>query len=241
MPFDAPAFRGFLNNLSIASLQLPADAAVAAMVRVAKGERDRVISEAVSRSGIAPHYRQIVDGVLGAPLESVKPTGEIVFNWSYLPEVVSLVVQALIARAPMLKGTYRNSIIVMIDGIEAEPGTELDSIDITTKEVTIVPTVPYARRLEVGKRHDGSPFVLQVKPHIVEETSIVVRRLYGQFVNVQFNYVDFSGAFVLSESGRIARHFVNGRWRSDQSPRKRHGRVEANVRYPAIVLDPRIA
>jgi hypothetical protein len=242
MPLDG--LRGFINTLTVASVERTAEASRQLLIETAIRERDRVIAEAMARSGFRPVYRQIVDGVVDAPLEAVRPDGIIVFSWQYLREVVRDILTALVARSPVLTGAYVESISVFVDDVELPRTIDLehilDAIDISAQRVIIVPTVPYARRLEVGKTKSGRPFVVQVKPHIVEETAITMRRLYGTLVDVEFNYVDLSDAHLLTPAGRYARHFEQGRWVHDKSPRLRHGKPEIYVRYPAIILSPRL-
>jgi hypothetical protein len=227
--FTGQAMRGFINTISIASEKLPAAASRARLIALAIEERDRVIGEAVSRSGMEPPYRQVVDGVLGAPLTAVKPHGYILFSWMYLGEVVREIVRALAARGPVLTGAYLESIIVFVDGVQAAMGANdevhLKEIVLGTKRIVIVPTVPYARRLEVGTRKGGGPFVIQVAPHIVEQTAISTRRLYGNFADISFNYVDISNPHVLKRP---------------YNRKHRHDRTNTMVRYPAIIIEPRV-
>lgn len=234
--FTPQAMKGFINTISIASQALPAEASQAALIGTAIRERDRVLTEARARSKAEPKYRQVVDGVLGAPLTAVKPFGYILFSYQYLAEVVLEIVHLLADRAPVESGAYLDSIIVYVDEVAASLGahddTHLREIDIDTKRVVIVPTVPYARRLEVGVRRDkygrrtAEPFVIQVQPHIVEQTAIVARRLYGNFADISFNYVDLSNPYVL---------------RHAYSRSRRHDIRNGAIRYPAIILEPRIA
>jgi hypothetical protein len=214
----AEALRGFVNTLTVNAVRLNAEQAQAALVREAAAARDRVLAGKPRPSG----YRQIVDGIEGATLTAVKPDGVIVFAWQYLGAVVQEIRAALIARSPRDTGEYIAGIVTLVDGHEGDP----EAIDSEAREVQIVATVPYARRLEVGKRKDGSPFVVQVAPHIVEETAIVGRRLYGDLAMITFGYVDLSDAYAL---------------RTAASHRRVRGRLVTDVRYPAITIVPRTA
>lgn len=66
--FSATALRGFINTLQINVASDNAKEAAALLARVAAGERDRVLTQQRSRSGLTPQYRQIVDGLDDAPL-----------------------------------------------------------------------------------------------------------------------------------------------------------------------------
>lgn len=220
--FDATALRGFVNQLQVDTARLNAEQSTALLARVARGERDRVIGEAKSRSGFAPAYRQVVDGQEGAVLEAVRPDGVILFAWQYLAEIAQDTLEALRNRSPRDSGRYIAGLIMLVDDQEAGA----DAVTAETRDVKIVATAPYSRRLEVGKRRDGSAFVQQVAPHIVEETAIVARKLFGTLVSISFGYVDLSSAYAL---------------RTSASHRRVRGRLVTDVRYPAITLTPRTA
>lgn len=216
--FDATSLRGFVNTLTVQTQAMTAEAAKAALVSTATMARDRVLNGTPRPTG----YRQVVDGVKGAALTAVRPNGMILFAWQYLRLVAEDTRDALVNRAPRDSGAYIAGIILLVDGTEAGP----DAITIDTKEVRIVASVPYARRLEVGKRKSGAPFVLQVAPHIVEETAIVARQLWGDLAAFSFTYVDLTGAH---------------RLRNSANHRRRRGRPLTDVQYPAILITPRTA
>ena len=216
--FDATSLRGFVNTLTVNTQALTADAATDLLVRTATAARDRVLGGVPRPSG----YRQIVDGAEGAPLTDVRPDGVIVFAWQYLGEVVQDTYGALVNRSPRDTGAYIGGILVIADGQE----TTAENLPTDAQEVLIVASVPYARRLEVGKRKSGGSFVVQVASHIVEETAIVARQLYGDLAAITFTYVDLSNAYAL---------------RTAASHRRRHGRLVTDVQYPAIRIVPRTA
>ncbi|MGE4043584.1 MAG: hypothetical protein AB7F35_01930 [Acetobacteraceae bacterium] len=220
--FSATALRGFVNTLQVNVADLNAKEASALLARVATAERDRVLTQQRARSGLMPHYRQIVDGKEGTPLTAVNPDGVIVFAWQYLAEIVRDTHEALVRRSPRGSGAYIAGLIILVDGQEAG----IEAIDADTRAVHIVASVPYARRLEVGKRKAGGSFVLQVRSHIVEETAIVARRLAGNLASFAFTYVDLSDAYAL---------------RRRSGHRRRAGRMQTDVRYPAILITPRTA
>lgn len=219
--FDDAALRGFVNTLTVNTTQLNAKAAVALLAQTAAAARDRVLAEQSARAGIAPTYRQVVDGIEGAPLTTVKPDGVIVFAWSYVGEVILDTVGALIARAPQDKGDYVRSIRIIADGVFVEA----DAIPNNVAEVLIVPTVPYARRLEVGKKKDGTSFT--AKPHIVQEIAVTAATLYRDLAAIDFVFVEIAGAQKLRAGSR--------------SIRRRGGRVIDKVQQPAIRIRPRSA
>lgn len=223
--------QGFINTLTAQTANLNAAAAVDLMVRTAIEARDRVLRGRPTPSG----YRQIVDGVNDAPLTAVRPDGQIVFAWQYLREVAEDTYHALVNRAPRDSGAYRAGIIVLIDGAGA--GNGWDSIDINTRRVQIVASVPYARRLEIGKTKTGRPWIVQVRPNIVSETATSAKKLWADVAAVYFNYVDLTDAPLLKNP--------KGWRKSGFRAFKRHGIgtpvIHKNVKYPAIIIEPRVS
>lgn len=227
------AIKTFISSIEVNVKNLSEADSKKALVMTAVHERERVINLTKKRSGFEPLYRQIVDGREGAPLEAVKPNGKIIFAWQYAVEVATDTLSALVNRSPYDEGHYISGLIVLLDGKEGL----LSQVNVSTKLIQIVASVPYARRLEVGKRDDGSPFVLQVKPHIVEETAIVARKLYNKLAEITFGYMDLTDAYRLGPMGRRKRHLrKNGTWYTSPTLRK-----ETHVRYPVISIRPRVA
>jgi hypothetical protein len=229
--FTAEKWRGFTRELEVNVAALTADATRAAMVETATAARARVLGGNPKPTG----YRQIVDGVENAPLTAVRPDGVIIFAWQYLGAIAQDTYDALVNRAPHLTGRYAAGIQLLIDGV---PGTP-DDIGPDAKEVHIVASVPYARRLEVGKTKAGRSFVVQVPPHIVEETASVARRLWGTAATFQFTYVDLREAYELKTPAGWRRKYRveavgNGR-------RRVLSHVQKALRYPAIKITPRSA
>lgn len=214
--FTADILRGFTNVITVGTRNMTEKAVVAALVAAAEAARDRVINSA---TGYKPSYRQIVDEIEGAPLTAVKPDGYIMFAWQWLGEVAADTYLALLNRSPRQSGKYIDSILIFIN----DDISSLNAIDSSTKEVRIVATAHYSRRLEVGNKADGSPFVQQVPQHIVEETAKVSQRLYRDLATIIFEYVDLTNAY---EHGR-----------NPEAWHKRKPRAEeTHVRYPSILI-----
>jgi hypothetical protein len=217
----------FTNDIVVAA-RANAELARLALIEQAEKERERVISEQGGRSGILPSFEQIVDGVLGAPLESVSPGGVIVFRWNYLGEVVRGILQTLTARGPRLKGEWLEGLQVFVDGLhyQSENGDfDVGLITGATAEIRIVETVPYARRLEVGFSQDGTtPFVKQVPRKLIEKIAEESKSMYGTIAYIFFNYSDISNPYMLKTS---------------RSHRRRYGVLVDWMQYPSIIIRPR--
>lgn len=157
------------NDLTIAnwarevevSLQPKARAAdIAAYATVALAGA-QVINRAVL--GYAPKVKTIVDGRVGGALTTVKSDGgNIVFEFEVVQDVLRWIMMALREASPVLSGAYRDSHILLADEKEAD----VDRLVPLARQYVFTNSVDYARRLEVGRRADGTPFVIQVKPRI---------------------------------------------------------------------------
>jgi hypothetical protein len=177
---------------------------------------NKVLQGQQARSGVRPGTRHVVDGKVGAAFESVKPGGRIVTIYDYRKEVALFVLAALRSASPSSSGRYRRSHFMLLNGQEAAslPDTLADS-DV----VTITNSTPYARRLEVGKKRDGSPFVVQVEPRIYERVAKkVAGPRYRNVAAIAFNYVDLANPY-----------------RKVASKRRGAGQ---SIRYPAIIIKP---
>ncbi len=220
--FTVEAINAWANSLVVQVSETNKEAGQLAMVAKAKSEFARVMSGTPRPSG----YRQFVNNVADAALETVTYDGVIIFAWHYLKEIAINCYEALVLSSPVVTGEYIRDIVILLDGDTAKAGSNLDDIGPDTKQVTIVPTADYARRLEVGLRPDMStPFVVQVPLHNVELVARMLASKYQDLAAISFTYVDIDPAYALSH---------------DFPSRKRRP-SETHVRYPAIVIVPKIA
>lgn len=203
-----------------------------ALVATAHAEERRVIREQRARSGgIAPTLTRIVDGKRGAAYESVKENGLIILQWKYLREIAAVAMSRLKARAPEVRGEYKRSLRLFVG--DAEGSLTAAGLPAAAQRITIVATAPYSRRLEVGKDKDGGPFVVQVAPHIVQETATLLARDYRGVANVRFVYEDIEGP--AAQRARAARTRA-----AAKADRRAARKQEVAMRFPAIrVVDPR--
>lgn len=210
--FDRRALASFRNTLNVAAGGLGQDARTL-LHQTARAERVRVLRQQRQRAGIEPTDIVIADTRRGAAIEAAQE--QVIIEYGYLREVAQKTYEALRDRSPRLTGNYQRSFVMLVDGVLV-PG--IGAITHDTREVVILNASPYARRLEVGKRSDGSPFVVQVRPRIVEEIAISARVRFGNMAKVAFAYFDLAAAYTLRRSA--------GRAKS-----RRRG---AEIRYPGI-------
>jgi hypothetical protein len=210
--FDRRALASFRNTLTVAANGIGQDARQL-LHHTARAERESVLRQQRQRAGIAPTDVVIADARRGAPVEAAER--QVIIEYGYLREVAQETLRALVARAPKRSGTYARSFVILVGGAEVDT---LEAIGHGTAEIVILNTSPYARRLEVGRRRDGSPFVISVKPRIVEEIAITARSRFGNMAKLEFSYFDLASGYALRRSA--------GRAKSRRSG--------AAIRYPGI-------
>jgi len=225
----AARMRAFVTQVGVAQKEN----ARLALVATARGEEARVIREQRARSGgIAPTLTRIVDGRRGASYETVRANGVIILQWSYIREIVQVAVSRLKARGPEQAGDWKKSITVFADDAPVSP----TNIPALADFIQIAPTVPYSRRLEIGEREDGKPFVISALPHLVEEAATFLRKDYAGVAVVKHSYVQFDA----STGGATEWRAAYRRTLQRESNRRRAHAQTAELRYPAIqIWNPR--
>lgn len=203
-----------------------------ALVATARSEEARVIREQSARSGgIAPTLTRIVDGRRGGNYEAVRENGVIILQWKYLREIAAVAMARLKARAPEVHGDYKRGLKLFVG--DREGALSAGGLPASASNITVVATAPYSRRLEIGKDKDGGPFVVQVAPHIVQETATLLAQDYRSVANVRFGYEDIEGP--AAGRARAARTRA-----TDRAGRRAARAQEVALRFPAIrVVDPR--
>lgn len=207
------AMRAFVDTLTVKVPRDSAELARRMLVETAEKVRDDVIAKQRQRAGVPPAYEQIVNRVRNAALETVRPNGVIVFEWSYLREIASEAVRLLTERGPELAGDWKKSITVFVDDTAAP----LTAINAMTKLVEVSPVIVYARRLERGLDKKGGPFVVNAPMHLVHDTANHLRAFYRNVANIKPTYVQMEA----NTAG------LRGRARA---------RAQADMRYPAIEI-----
>ena len=172
------------------------------------------LAEAQREGAASPRYDRAVNGRLGAPEESVRVPGSIVYSFHWLEEAVVYALAFLQAAAPVRSGRYRRSFIVIADGREV-PAT--DPALGRARMVQIVNTQPYSRKIEVGAKgftaHRGL---------FEQKAKRAVNRRFPALVRAHVRFVELSDAYVLRRG----------------SGNRRRGDRRAGVRltYPALEL-----
>lgn len=202
---------------------------------IARREHRRIMLASPQPAG----FERFVDGRLGAPEESVKAHGLIVYHYSRMAEVVQYAMNVLFDLSPVLSGDYRNAHRLFLDGAAV---SDLQGWE-AGHEVAITNTVPYARKIEVGRmkmRVPGSGMVYQ-------QALRKVAARYGNLVKVSFTYraiVDGRGV-----NQQLAASSGQKWWLGGAAPRAATGTFEktlgptqhnrAELRFPALILTER--
>lgn len=198
------------------------------LVRTARAGHAKIMAEQTARGGFPPDWDAYANRPGQTNLDNVILPGPIVFHYRYMRELIAFALEELRKASPVISGDYRDSHTLYINGI---PATAIPNTIEAGMEIFIANPVPYARRLEVGLKEDGRPFVVQVEPRIYERT--MKRVLQPRFRNVaklSLDYVTIPGAWVIK--GRLPSHYIA----KGGVKRRRRQEVGKPVRSPAIVI-----
>lgn len=127
--------------------------------------------------GTVPPHETVVDRRRGALVESVKPDGEIVFEFELIRTVLVTIADMLAQASPVLTGEYRRSHILFADGKETTPG----AAPAAAEEFAFVNVAPYARRIEAGISKAAPEGVMQA----VADTAA---KRFGNIARVRFTF-----------------------------------------------------
>ena len=127
-------------------------------------------------------YEQIVDGRLGATLESVNPDrGRIIFRFDVASnELFVWIADTLVRHAPRLTGRYADSFRLFAGGREIDAGETLPKAD----EYVFLNVQPYARRIEGG-------WSSQAPDGVFQAVAALAKLRYGDVAFVKFSYRAF--------------------------------------------------
>lgn len=182
------------------------------LVATAKREHARIMATAPQPKT----FLRIVDGRQGAPEESVKANGVIVYRYPRMDAVAQFAMETLFDLSPVLSGEYRKSHMLFLNGVPVANLKDWRSGD----EVAITNPLPYARKIEVGKMNMRVPGTERV----YQQADKKVRARYGNLASVTFTYRGLIGRS--SGAGTLV------------NPAKAKGRAhnKSDVRYPVLLI-----
>lgn len=190
--------------------------------------------------GAVPPHTVYVDGRQGAVLESVKPDGgRIVFEFDMAMDVLKWIGEQLVLRSPVVSGAYRGAHTLFADGVAVSGGALQ-----VAEQYTFINPLPYARRLEIGRSADGSPFLVQVPNRIYERTAEDAKRRFGNLADIRFSYTAVISGRAVNQ--QLAASQGQKWWLGDGVARPATGAFEktlsktaqnkAKVRFPSIIV-----
>lgn len=216
MAIAAGRLETFDRDIKLATDGLAPGAIAAELARFAKAE----LAAAIARGEASASYERYVNGIAGAPEESVIPPGPIVYVFGYWSDIVAAALEELRRRVPVRSGRYAGGFVVLADGQPVRSVAEISP----NAEVVIINRQPYTRKMEVGANRTG-------KKHF-EGAGRAVNR---QFRGVAVCQVMFLDVLAGIEAGvpyilRGSRRRSVRRVRKDRQPGQ-------PITYPALVMN----
>jgi hypothetical protein len=195
----------------------------AKLVEVAKDRHRQVLETDPRPAG----FTRYVDGVQGAAEEAVRADGVIVYDYPRLPIAVEFAIERLREFSPVKTGRYRDSHTIYINGSPVKSLAGWKPGD----EVVITNTLPYARKIEIGKMKlhgDGSP-------QVYERAVVATNRRYGNLAKALFDYRGVVGGEAVNPFGiaKRTKRGSNGRFVANGGSSAHN---VSDVRFPAIIF-----
>lgn len=167
--------------------------AVADFARSTLAETQAKNREAVGRE---PPYDQFVDGRADARLETVNPDhGRIVFEFELMNDVLSWIMSTLVERSPRRSGGYIAGHRLFADGTEIASDGGVPPAE----EYSFTNTVPYSRRLEIGRTKSGRDFLVSVPNRIYERTAADAKARFGNVAKIGFTFRGIVGGYAINQ------------------------------------------
>lgn len=220
------ALQALRRRVTIDWRQLSEQQAKRLLIDTAKAGHDRIMREQSLRAGVIPEFDSYANNPGNTNLESVRLPGPIVFRYRYLREIVLVGLRELEAASPVDSGRYKRSHLLWINDIAVARGAPIKAGD----SVMLANTVPYSRRLEIGKTESGRNFLVSVPNRIYERVAKKLQQRYRNAATITFGYATLPGAWVI-KGGLPATYAIDGGKR-----RRRRQRVGERVRAPAIFI-----
>lgn len=135
-------------------------------------------------------------------------------------EVLSFIAQELRDRSPVLTGAYREAHELYADGqMIANAADVTEDMELPEAgEFSFTNTLPYARKIEIGKTKSGRSFVINAEPNLYERVAADARARFGNSADIRFEM----------------RAVIGGTQTPQRRARKPHNNPD--VRFPSIVV-----
>jgi hypothetical protein len=205
-------------------------------------EAEKLVVETRAASPIPPAYRvtiggkasRIEDGPLGKLALGINDAVELYFD--HRREVAEQTWLELRAQSPVDTGNYMESFVLYVNHEAVGQPNEGYRLIVPGARVEIINVMPYARRLEVGKQRDGSPFVVQTPPGMVERSvSIMQKGRYRKLADVFFTFADLSDA-AINKGTLVGTRYVNNLGKTVVRRNDKDRRAGTRITYPMVIL-----
>lgn len=223
--FDAQDITKVLRDM-VALTDTEKSAMLAQFATVEIAAADQANASAMGRK--VP-YQTYVDGRANSNLMSVRPDGVIVAEWELGVELVRWVYTTLREKAPVLKGEYRDSITIFAGDQAVSSPDDIGDADM----ITIMSTVPYARKLEGVS--DGKYMSAKNKPDgsIFEFVSQMAKSRFSNQAKIIFTYRNLGGMTSSLEAWATIRRIKNSRKFGSRAAKRQY---DKDTRNPAILI-----
>lgn len=222
----------FERDIKIATKGLKPDAINAALAKYAKEELARVIASGEASA----NYNRYVNNVPGAPGESVRVPGSILYVFSNWSLIIKDALAELQKRSPRVSGRFARSFIVIVN---EKVVTDFAAIPVDA-EVIITNFQPYVRRLESGRKVNGR------KRRIIDSARSVLASRYRDGFRFQTMYLDITvgvhadipyilkGEYARLRRARIANPAA---FAGRSFPKRKDMEPGQPITYPSIVIN----
>ena len=210
-------FETFARDLQLATADLAPEAISRELARFARSS----LADVIAAGEASTIYTKYVNGREGADEETVVPPGPIVYDFSYWQPILAFTLAELEKRSPRQSGSYIASHVVMVGSQVMRPDAEIAA----GEEVSVVATVPYARKIESGFQK------VSTGEAVFQDVRRKVQSQFGRAVDVKFRMVYIPNGYILK--GRFRR----GRKEFSRKKLQRDTQAGARMTYPAIVMN----
>lgn len=210
------SFATFGRDLQLATAGLSPEAIAPELAKFARAE----LQKAIASGRASTSYDRYVNNTPGLPEDAVKLPGHIFYEFSYWGDVISHALTYLAKRSPRLSGQYIGSQAVMVDGQVIAPTAQIRADQV----VTIVPTVPYSRKIEVGHMK------MRAERYVMDAARREMDRRFRGVVQTSVQWITLPDGYTLKG------HFRRGHRPGARNKGRADVAAGQRMTYPALIL-----
>ena len=165
-------------------------------------------------------YETFVDGVKTSDLFRATESSQIAAEWQLKTGVIEYIYDLLQKVGPAKTGRYRRSVMLFADGKQIDDPKAAEGAN----TVMFVSTVPYARKIEHGKKGYAPGAVY-------ESVAAMAKGRFGNLARINFTYAEPPTTGDMLHTWALKNAFL-----TEGHAHKRAKRLEKNLRNPAIVV-----